>query len=246
MSTLTYRRARAAFEDLSLGLSVAVLWFVVIVAIIFVLLGIGLQVFVGQGGEVSESIWENSQYATRYFPLSMGIVITAAYLPVAIASGVTRRSFGWAGSAVVIALAGIMALLEGAGYLLEYGLYRLVDETPVYTTPHLFDHGYQFWITVPEVWIVVAANVACGWLIGSAYYKWGWLGPTLALPLLLLPLLAVEAVMSVGWAGAAMNELGVERLPDGVAVLVALALLALTLAGIQRFVRTIDLRPQKS
>jgi hypothetical protein len=246
MNTLTYRRARASFQDLSMGLSQAVLWFVLIVAVIFLVIAVLVQAFTGGGGDGSESIWENSQYATRYFPLSMGIVITAAYLPVAIASGVTRRSFGWAASATVIALAGVMALLEGAGYLIEYGLYRLVDETPTFTTPHLFDHGYQFWIIVPEVWIVVAANVAGGWLIGSAYYKWGWFWPTICLPLLLLPLLAVEAVMSVGWAGASMDAMGLERLPDGVAIPVALALLALTLGGMQRLVRTIDVRQSKS
>lgn len=245
MSSLTYRRARASFQDLSIGLSQAVLWFVVIVAVIFLVIAVIIQL-AGGGGDASESIWENSQYATRYFPLSMGIVITAAYLPVAIASGVTRRSFGWAGSATVITLAGVMALLEGGGYLVEYGLYRLVDETPTYTTPHLFDHGYQVWIIVPEVWIVVAANVAAGWLIGSAYYKWGWFWPTLCLPFLLLPVLVVEATMAVGWAGATLDALDIEPLPHTVGVPVALAVLALTLAGMQRLVRTIDLRPQKS
>lgn len=246
MSSLTYRRARASFQDLARGLSVSVFWFMVIVAVIFLVIGMIVQLAGGGGGEASESIWENSAYATRYFPLSMGIIVTAAYLPVAIASGVTRRSFGWAGTATVIALAGVMALLEAGGYLVEYGIYQLVDEVPTFTTPHLFTEGYQFWIIVPEVWIVVAANVAAGWLIGSAYYKWGWFWPTICLPLLLLPTLAVEAVMSVGWAGAIMENLGVERLPDGVAVLVALGLLAVTLAGIRRFVRTIDLRPPKA
>lgn len=242
-AALTYRRARASFLDLSAGFSMAVVWFVVTVVVIFLV--IGVIVDLATGG-TSESIWENSQYATRYFPLSMGIMITAAYLPVAIASGVTRRSFGWAGAGVVIALSGLMAVLEAGGYLIEYGLYRLIGEVPEFTTPHLFDQGYQFWIIVPEVWIIVAANVGVGWLIGSAYYKWGWLGPTLALPLLLLPLLAVEAIMGVGWAGSALDAMDIERLPTAVAVPAALAVLALTLAGMQRFVRTIDLRPQKS
>lgn len=245
-AALTYRRARASFLDLSFGFRKGFAIFIAIVVVVFLIIGMLVQLFSGGGEEASESIWENSAYATRYFPLSMGIMITAAYLPVAVASGVTRRSFGWAGSAVVLTMAGVMALVEAGGYLVEYGLYRLVDETPEFTTPHLFDQGYQFWIIVPEVWIVVAANVAAGWLIGSAYYKWGGLGPTLALPLLLLPLLAVEAAMSVGWAGAAIDALGFERLPDGAGVPVAVAILALTFAGIQRFVRTIDLRPQRA
>ncbi|RIQ11078.1 hypothetical protein [Jiangella rhizosphaerae] len=243
MSALTYRRSRASFLDLSAGFSQAVGWFIVTVAVIFLVIGVIIDLATGG---TSESIWENSAYATRYFPLSMGIMITAAYLPVAVASGVTRRSFGWAGAGVVIALSGLMALFEAGGYLIEYGLYRAVGETPEFTTPHLFDQGYQFWLIVPEVWIVVAANVAAGWLIGSAYYKWGWFGPTLALPLLLLPLLAVEAIMAVGWAGAALDAMNVEHLPTAAAVPAALAVLTLTLAGIHSFVRTIDLRPQKA
>ncbi|TDD71652.1 hypothetical protein E1262_05825 [Jiangella aurantiaca] len=243
-AALAYRRSRASFLDLSAGFSTAVLWFFATVAVIFLLIGLGIELASGIDG--GESIWENSQYATRYFPLSMGIMITAAYLPVAVASGVTRRSFAWAGTGAVLALSGLMALFEAGGYLIEYGLYRVIDVTPQFTTRHLFDQGYQFWIIVPEVWIVVAANVAAGWLIGSAYYKWGWFGPTLALPLLLLPLVAVEAIMAVGWAGEALDAMNVEHLPTAAAVPAALAVLALTLAGMQRFVRAIDLRPQKA
>lgn len=246
MSALTFQRARLAFLDLSYGFWKALAIFIAIVAVIFLVIGVIIELARNGGGESSESIWENSAYATRYFPLSMGIMITAAYMPVAVASGVTRRAFSWAGAGIVLAMAGVMALLEAGGYLVEYGLYRAVDEIPTFTTPHLFDQGYQFWIIVPEVWIVVAANVAAGWLIGSAYYKYGWLGPTLSLPLLLAPMLTVEALMSVGWAGATMEAIGAGRLPDGVAVAAAVAVLALTLAGIQRFVRTIDLRPQKA
>ncbi|PZF85177.1 hypothetical protein [Jiangella anatolica] len=246
MSALTFRRARASFLDLSYGYARSVGWFLLIVVAIFLAIGVIIALTAGLGGDEGESIWENSAYATRYFPLSMGVMITAAYLPVAVASGVTRRSFGWAGSAVVIAMAGVMALIEALGYLVEYGAYRLSDATPQFTQPHLFEHGYEFWIVIPEVWIVVAGNVAGGWLIGSAYYKWGWFGPTIALPLLVLPILAVEAVMSVGWGGAAMEAMGFERLPNAAAIAVSLALVVLTLAGIQRFVRSIDLRPQKA
>jgi hypothetical protein len=52
--------------------------------------------------------------------------------------------------------------------------------------------------------------------------------------------------MAVGWAGAALDAMDLEHLPRAVAVPAALAVLGLTLAGIQRFVRTIDLRPQKA
>ncbi|TDD95800.1 hypothetical protein [Jiangella asiatica] len=244
MSATTYQRTGVAVRDLTLGFRLSLIWFVVIIAIAFAV--IGAIVVSVRDPSTTESVWENSAYATRYFPLSQGIMLTAVYLPVAVASGLTRRTFGYAATIGVIGISGIMAVFEAAGYLVEYWAFDLTGDVPTYATPHLFEHGYQFWISVPEVWIVVAGNVAAGWLIGSAYYRWGWLGPTLALPLLIIPALVVEALMSVGWAGAAMDAMGFERPPTWLAVTSCLAVLAITLSGVHRFVRTIDIRPQKA
>ncbi|WP_026875786.1 hypothetical protein [Jiangella gansuensis] len=243
-STTVLQRTRVVARDIGHGFRWTVFWFVLIILVAFAVIGV-LVVAYRDPGSV-DSVWENSQYATRYFPLSLGIMLTGIYLPVAVASGLTRRTFGYAAMIVVVGISGVMALMEAVGYLVEYWAFQLAGDAPTYTTPHLFDHGYQFWVVIPEVWIVVAGNVACGWLIGSAYYRFGWFGPTLALPLLLIPLLAVEALMAVGWAGAALDAMGLGRPPTWLAITSSLVVLAVTLAGIQRFVRTTDIRPQKA
>lgn len=247
MSATTYRRAVLVTGDISRGLWIALVGFMAIIAVIFLAIGVAGALAGNLDGGAGDSMWENSAYATRYFPLALGVMLTTAYLPIAVANGVTRRSFGLGGAAVVLGIAAVMAVLEAAGYLVENGLYRLAGATPEFTTPHLFGSGTEFWVVVPEVWITVSANVAVGWLIGSAYYRWGWFGPTLALPLMLVPTLAVEALMSIGWAGALMiDTLSIDRRPLWLAVPVSLAIVAATLWGTAWFVRGMAIRSQRA
>lgn len=246
MSATTYRKSVLVTRDLTRGLSISMAIFVVVVGAGFLLVGLVIGAAGAFDGPGASSVWENSAYATRYYPLALGTMLTPVYLAVAVAHGVTRRSFGLGAAGVVLVIAALMAAFEGVGYVVEYALYELGGLTQEFKVPHLFDTGTELWITVPEVWITVSGNVAAGWLIGSAYYKWGSLGPTLALPLLAVPALAVEALMSVGWPGALMIDVwNIERAPLGVAMPASLAIIALTLWGTQILVRGLPVRPKR-
>lgn len=246
MSATTYRKSVQITRDLVRGLWKSMAIFVVVVGAGFLAVGLIIAAAGAIDGPSAESIWENSAYATRYYPLALGVMLTPVYLSVAVAHGVTRRSFGLGAAGVVLVVAGVMAVFEAVGYAVENGLYSLGGVTQEFTTPHLFDSATQFWITVPEVWITVSGNVAAGWLIGSAYYKWGSLGPTLALPLLLAPALSVEALMSVGWPGALMTDVwNIDRSPLWLAIPASLVIIVLTLWGTQTFVRSLPVRPQR-
>ncbi|PSL03553.1 hypothetical protein CLV30_10732 [Haloactinopolyspora alba] len=247
MSSITYRKAGLVSRDVLWALRISAGWFAAIVVVVFLGIGVGIELAGGLDGSTPNSVWETSAYATRYWPMAMGIMLTPFYLPVCVASGVTRRSFGIGAALVVAGLAAVMAVLEGVGYIVEHGLYALADSTPQFESPHLFDSGLHIWVSMPEVWITVCGNVAAGWLIGSVYYRWGWLWPTLALPLLVVPTLAVEAAMSVGWPGDVMiGVLGVDRAPLGVAIPASLVIIALTLWGTHRLVRTTAVRPRRA
>lgn len=243
----TLRRGGLVLRDLARGLALALAAFMGIIAIVFALIGVGMALGGNFDDDVARSAWENSAYATRYFPLALGIMLTPTFLPAYVAHGVTRRSFAVGAAAAVLLIAAVMAVLEAAGYLIEDGVYRLAGADQEFTTPHLFDSGAQAWVVVPEVWIVVAANVAAGWLIGSAYYRWSWFGPTLALPLLLAPMLVVEALMSVGWAGTVMIDiLGVDRGPLWLVIPASLAVLAVNLLLAYALIRRVAVRPRQA
>lgn len=244
MKSLTTDKGVLVARDMTRGLSMSLTIFMTIVGAGFLLVGLFIVALGGFDGPLADSVWENSAYATRYYPLAIGVMLTGVYFAVGVSNGVTRRGFALGASVTVLAIAAAMAVLEAAGYLIEHGMYTLGGLTQQFTTPHLFDSGTEFWIIVPEVWITVSANVAVGWLIGTAYYKWGALGPTLALPLLVVPALVVEGLMSVGWAGAVMeNAVDVARPPLVLAIPGSIAVIALTLWGTHMLIRTIAVRP---
>ena len=247
MTSITYRQAGRVTRDLSWGLWRVLIMFVGIVVAIFAVVGVVVYVTGDFDGSTWDSVWENSAYATRYFPLAMGIMLTAAYLPVCVASGMTRRAFGLGASAIVVGMALVMAALEAAGYLIEDLLFTIGGGTQHFTSPHLFDAGTDVLVIIAEVAIVVSAHVAVGWAIGTAYYTSGWFWPTLLLPFMLVPIALVEGLMSVGWAGSlTIDTWGWDRLPLGTAIPLSLAVTALTLWGNQLAVRSIDIKPQRS
>ena len=245
MSALTYRKAGLVARDQTRGLWLSLAIFVAFVGGGFLLVSALVVALDGFDGPGATSVWENSAYATRYYPLALGVMLTPVYLALGIANGVTRRTFSLGAMGTVVAIAGVMAVLEAVGYAVEDGFYRLAGLTQELTTPHLFDSGSQVWISAPEVWITVTGNVAAGWLIGTVYYRWGWLWPTLALPLTFAPALAVEALMSVGWPGGLMIDVwGIERGPLWLVMPASLLVIALTFALAHMLVRSAAVRPQ--
>ncbi|HEY9409077.1 MAG TPA: hypothetical protein VIP77_05795 [Jiangellaceae bacterium] len=247
MTSITYRQAGRVTRDLGWGLWQVLIMFAGIVVLIFGGIGVVMAVTGSFDGSSWDSVWENSAYATRYFPLAMGIMLTAAYLPVCIASGMTRRAFGLGASAIVVGMALVMAVLEAAGYLVEDLLFTIGGGTQQFTSPHLFDAGTDVLVIIAEVSVLVAAHVAVGWSIGTAYYTSGWFWPTIMLPFMLVPIALVEGLMSVGWAGSlTIDTWGWDRVPLDTAIPLSLAVIALTLWANQLAVRSIDIRPQRS
>lgn len=245
MSALTYRRAGLVTRDQTRGLSLSMVIFIGAVGVGFLLVALLIVAMDGFDGPEARSVWENSAYATRYYPLALGIMLTPVYLALGVANGVTRRAFSLGAMGTVVVIAAIMAVFEAVGYALENGLYQLAGLTQELTTPHLFDSGTQVWISVPEVGITVAGNVAAGLLIGTTYYRWGRLWPTIALPLTFAPALAVEALMSVGWPGGLMIDLwGIERRPLWLVIPTSLLVIALTFAATHVLVHTTAVHPQ--
>lgn len=216
---LTWAHSRLVAADLTSALRLNLILFAAIMVVIFAAAGIVTAIVGRVDGTSWESIWEHSAYGTRYFPLSLGIMLAPLYLPIAVASGMTRRSFAIGSAGVIAFIALAMGILEVAGYLVEHAVFAAQGAEQTFTTPHLFSSGLDVPVILVEVLVTVSANIVTGWLIGIAYYRWGWFWPTISLPLLLLPMAAVEAMMSVGWPGnLVIDTWGVQRGPAAVVV----------------------------
>ncbi|KQY21928.1 hypothetical protein ASD16_14780 [Cellulomonas sp. Root485] len=146
-------------------------------------------------GEVNTSVVAFARQGAIWFPFSVLIAITAAYLPVHVAAGLTRRSLsfgsliGATGTALVYggAFAGLL-LLERAVFSAFGWQWRILD-----------DITYTSWgigpVIVSTTLIFVVAYVS-GLLVGMTYQRaGGWFG-TLALPLTAGPVLLVFALFA--------------------------------------------------
>lgn len=239
MTSPTIRRALLVYLDGVRGLWLAYAIFIVVMAMIFSGIGLIVHVTGGFDGSTWTSIWEQAMYGTRYFPLSMGVVVLVGFLPVATTHGIGRTSFVLGTSVLVITMGVAVALFLAAGHWIEYRLFAAGGAVAEYSSPHLFSSGRDVgWVFVESV-VIVTANIAGGYFIASMYYRWRWLRATLALPVLILPIVAVEALMSSGWPGnVVIGTLDIDRgplaavIPASVAVIVGT--FVLTLAVLRR------------
>ncbi|KQS98801.1 hypothetical protein [Cellulomonas sp. Leaf395] len=147
-------------------------------------------------GEVNMSIMAFARQGAVWFPFSVLIAITAAYLPVHVAAGLTRRSLAL--GSLVAALG--TALAYSAAYcgllLVERAVFgaldwqwRIFDDVPLASTD-------MATMLVSTVLLLVVADVS-GLLVGISYQRLGGWWGTLALPLTAGPVVLAFAIFEV-------------------------------------------------
>ncbi|MET0789472.1 MAG: hypothetical protein ABWY33_09530 [Cellulomonas sp.] len=180
------------------------MWFWVIVVVV----ATGALVVIDQVGTVQNSILAFARQGAIWFPFAVFIAITAAYLPVHVAAGLTRRSLalGSIVSAAGTALAngivfGGLLLLERAVFDALGWRWRILDEV----SPSAVD-AWTF--VVVNVLTFLVAYVS-GLLVCLTYQRVGGWWATLALPLTAGPIFVVAALLAqdtgpfdtAGWLG---------------------------------------------
>lgn len=105
----------------------------------------------------------------RWFVLWVGVYAIHNVLPIAIAHGRTRREFLGAATGFTVVFALAMALLTWLGFLVEDGVYGLMDWR---STPHGSPLAYFLMFVV---WC------AAGMLVAAAFDRWGY-GAVVTLP----------------------------------------------------------------
>ncbi len=185
-----------------------------------------------------------AQHAALWFPFAIAIILVSTYLPVHVASGMTRRSFvrGAVATSVIV----------GTGYALVVTL-MLVVEAVAYERLGWFhgtaeDTGSQALLASggwTHLWglvlILVAGNLS-GLLVGATYLRFGgWVG-TLLLPLTVgVPVIGLSLVSLDPDAQFAPTDSTTAIATGGTALglLLGLLLMVLTIAATHRVLRDI-------
>lgn len=160
-----------------------------------VIVAAGALVVINQVGEVNNSVLAFARQGAVWFPFSVLIAITAAYLPVHVASGLTRRSLA-AGSLLAAAATAVVYSVVYSGLLVAeravFGAFgwtwKVLDDLNLPTT------DIPTFLVSTTLLLLVA--YVSGLLVAITYQRaGGWWG-TLALPLTAGPILLVFALLS--------------------------------------------------
>jgi len=182
-------RATAAWM-LTTHLYLAV-WFWGIAIVVLTLVIVAID----QLGTLQNSVVAFSRQGAIWFPFSMFVAITAAYLPVHVATGLTRRTF--ARGALVAAV--VIGLLYGVVYTTLLYIERTVFDALDREWQILEDlvpyAGDSFAFLVASCLTFVVAYVS-GLLVCITYQRFGGWWGTLAIPLTVGPIFLVGALFS--------------------------------------------------
>jgi len=190
-----------------------------------------IVVLVDRFGMVNASAVQFAQQGVIWFPFSLSIILATSYVNVHVAMGLTRRALGRATVLTVLIMSLVYATVliaafgvEGVVYhalgwphAVTQGLPALAGTTGTAAAPLLF----------VEFLLLAAAGQLCGLLCGIVYYRAGGLRGTLALPLTVGPVVALNLLLSTevtgsGTSGVAAFAEGIgvtQRIVDGVLLL---------------------------
>lgn len=196
----------------------------------------GALVVINQVGEVNNSVLAFARQGALWFPFSVLIATTAAYLPVHVAAGLTRRSLARGaliaatGTALVYATAfsGLLLVERAVFGALGWQWRILEDLTPAQEDPLM--------MYLSTALLLVVGYVS-GPLVAITYQRvGGWYG-TLALPLTVGPVLLVFAVFELDAGPFATSGLLGGEQPLLVACAAALLIAAVMAFAFDRLTR---------
>ncbi|HLS39671.1 MAG TPA: hypothetical protein VK038_02790 [Ornithinicoccus sp.] len=194
---------------------------------VVVFFAVAILAVVSRFHEVRVSGLQFAQHGALWYPFSLAIILTSAYLGIHVASGLTRRSFALASLVVAASVSLVNAVAATVLLLVERAVYDglgwyhgLVGE-PV-TREVLADGPVVHAI---GLFVVLTAGMVSGTLVALAYYRFGGLTGTLTLPLSMLPLVVAGLFPVVGsrsWSPWEMSQWA-DLLPGPAPTLLVLA-----------------------
>lgn len=209
------------------------LWFWGIVAV-----GVTVTLIVWSAiSEPTQSIVSYARQGAIWFPFSLFIMVVAAYLPVHIGLGMTRRALVRGAVLAAVIMAAVYAVTMTLAFELEGLLFDGLGW--VHGPGEMAVSGATEPLSMAsELFLIFLAGNLSGLLVGIVYYRLGaWVG-TLTLPLTVGPILVVSG-LGLAAAGPFATDEWFERFAlgrleaAGLAVLV-LAVVALVFSALSR------------
>lgn len=181
-------------------------WTMLIFWIIFIAAVVLINIFIRPQGidvELSESgVWANSSTSPKIFMLVMGIVLTPVYLASYVSSGITRKHFHIGAIQVFALLSLLSACILTIGFPVERALVDWIGAASLPDHPPLFR-------TLIENFFLIFGYFGCGWIIGTAFYRFNWKLGVVICVLSLIPLWTME---TIAHAAGAMKGIGLQGL----------------------------------
>lgn len=150
--------------------------------------------------QVELSIVQFGRQGFVWFPFAIAITLATAYVPVHVASGMTRRVLAraslLAGVLTGLTYAVVMTVAlqaEGAVYDAVGWPQRITDTAP------LFEQADQVGLVLLDLSLLFVAAQLSGLLVGAVYYRFGGWRGTVALPLTVGPVFAVPTLLTAEW-----------------------------------------------
>lgn len=188
-------------------------------------------------------ILTSSMGSPKIFLFVMAIIAPLLMIAVYLAAGVTRRTFThglWFGA---VATGATFALAVAAIHLAVWWWRDRAGET-VAIEGQPYADGSEFVTILAVEAVLCTAYILAGILIGLGYYRFGFIGGTAMVVVVIALLVAVEAVTRAGFIGAnTARGIGIDGTPLALAILGG-ALITVVMAWALRLtLRSVAVRP---
>ncbi|WP_370614152.1 hypothetical protein [Mumia sp. Pv 4-285] len=202
-----------------------------------------LTVVLNTWDEIDGSVADGILGSAPIFLSVMGVIVPLGLLPLHLAGGVTRRSFGRGVVTAAIGLGVTFGFAGAVGMLVESLVFSALDWSTAVDAPGLYDSSGDFLLIWLSWTLSCIAYTLAGAAISLGYYRWGSILGTLQMAAAIALVVAGELALGGGLTSGTLGRIfGDDQLPVLVAVLVSAAVLAALGYLVARTVREIPLK----
>ncbi|MCU6711786.1 hypothetical protein M6D81_24095 [Paenibacillus sp. J5C_2022] len=168
------------------------LWYWAIFIIAFVIVSILLNNFGVIDAE--EDMLQSISYSPKIFLLVLGILLIALSMPSYVTNGITRKHFAMGTMLTILILSVVCAIIQSVGVYAGAWIYDLLNMEQNWAETALFP-------SLINSILMYVLYFTYGWLIGSSYYRFGWMPGTGITIVAGIVVIAMEKLLEASYAG---------------------------------------------